>query len=328
MNSLNTRPPRIAVIIVTRNRKDLLKRSLQSLQNNLQSIAYLLIIDNSSSDGSQAMIKKEFPNAILIENSQNLGFGRANNLGLQYMRNQNLSTDWILFINDDAYFEDNSIQTLFRSLENKTSIKAAIPAVVHEDGRFQIGIGGSDLSLKSAFAYFFGFSHLFPSFLNGFFIHQNYFYNKRIIKEIDWASGVCLAVKSDVFKQISGFDEDFFMYSEDVALGEKIRRLGKIVYYPLAKVVHSQKKHTGNSTEGINTLWLTSLFKYFQKKNNLDSFSIKLLLLKLIFLGGLSLRQIFQGLNALLGNEEAKKKSKTFKAFNRHIRKSIFKPAS
>ena len=328
MNSLNTKPPRITVIIVTRNRKDLLKRSLLSLQNNLRSISYLLIIDNSSSDGSQAMIKKEFPNAILIENTQNLGFGRANNLGLQYMQNQNLSTDWILLLNDDAYFEDNSIQTLFESLENKTSIQAAIPAVVHEDGRFQIGIGGSDLSLKSAFFYFFGFSHLFPSIFHGFYFNQNYFFNKRIIKEIEWASGVCLAVKSDVFKRISGFDEDFFMYAEDVALGEKIRSLGKIVYFPLSKVVHSRKKHIGNSTKGVDTLWLTSLFKYFQKKNNLDSFSIKLILLKLIFLAGFSLRRIFHRLIALFGNAEAKKRSKSFKAFNRHIRKRLFKPAS
>jgi GT2 family glycosyltransferase len=197
--------------------------------------------------------------------------------------------------------------------------------VVLENGLLQTGIGGADLTLKTAFSYFFGLSLLFPFLVKGFFVHQKYFYKKRIIQEMDWASGVCLAVTSDVFQHIPGFPEDYFMYAEDVALGRSIRGLGKIIYYPLAKVRHTQGNQTAEDRGEIGTLWLESLFRYFKKKNNLDSSSFKLFLLKLIFLGGFSLRRIGYGLGSFFQKGRDREKARRLKSYSRYVFKNLFR---
>lgn len=325
MSITTQKKSKIVVIIVTRNRKRLLKRCLQSLEKHLDSSPVILVVDNASSDGTQDMIKRDYPEAVLIAQPSNLGFGKANNQGIQYIRARHFPADFFLFLNDDAYFEDNSIQSLFAYLEEEKTVKAAIPAVVFENAQYQTGIGGSDLSLKTAFVYFFGLSLLFPRLFKGFFTHQKYFSRKGIIQEMDWASGVCLAVKSDVFQNVPGFPEDYFMYAEDVALGERIRRWGKIIYFPMAKVIHTPKNQKADDNGEINTLWLASLFQYFKTKYDLDSFALRLFCLKLIFLGGFCLRWIGYGISSFFQKDRASAGARMNQGYCRYVFKNLFK---
>jgi len=137
------------------------------------------------------------------------------------------------------------------------------------------------------------------------------------VKELDWASGVCLAVRCEIFAKIKGLSESYFMYAEDVAFGRDLRSLGKIVYYPGAKVTHLKQLGEVGSASG---LWLDSLFQYYVSlKGNIKK--CRLFCLKLIFLAGFWMRWVYF---ALLRSTKFKNHKKMLQIYYRHIIKSIF----
>ena len=282
----------VAVIIVSWNRKNLLKRCLLSLNTHLRLSHTIIIIDNASADGTAEMVRSRFGDVLLIENDRNQGFSKAVNQGLAHLIQHHIPTDFVLLFNNDAYLEDDSIVDLFVHMERREDVRAAIPAVLGKENRFQTGIGGYDLSLKTAFSYFSGLSILFPTLFKGFFIHQNYFYRKKIVLEMDWISGVCMVLKTGVTGFISRLPEDFFMYAEDTAFGREIRKTGKIIYYPKAKVIHTHDGYEETEKPVDATLWLSSLFTYYGDKESPGSAAVKLFFLKLLFLGGFFMRWI------------------------------------
>ena len=126
----------------------------------------------------------------------------------------------------------------------------------------------------------------------GFFIHQDYFYRKKIILEMDWISGVCLVLKAGVMGSISQLPEDFFMYAEDTALCREIRRIGKIIYYPKARVIHTHDSYEKTERTINPSLWISSLFQYYWQNERPGPVDVKLFLLKSVFLGGFFMRWI------------------------------------
>jgi N-acetylglucosaminyl-diphospho-decaprenol L-rhamnosyltransferase len=276
---------KIIFIIVTWNRKQKLDQCLQSIQKYIVSRNRIIIVDNASSDGTKTMMQSRHPGAVLIENTENLGYGRANNIALNYIKKNHLKSGYIVFLNDDAALTDNSLESLIRFLDRRPAFQAAVPAVVHPSGAYQTGIGGYDLSAATVFNYAFFLSLLFPSAFKGFFIHQKYFVKKNLCCEVDWLSGVCLTAKSQAVLKTSGFPEDYFMYAEDIALGKKLRQTGKLIFYPGAQVVHWK-----GSDRKWNTSWLGSVLDYHETNN--PSIAERFLV-RFFFTGGFFLRYIF-----------------------------------
>lgn len=316
---------KILFIIVTWNRQEQINQCLQSLKTHCRSSHKILVIDNASDDGTPDMIKSQYPHVLLIENDKNIGFSRANNQGIKYALENNLSSAYTIFFNNDAYLLDDSIENLIGYLDQNENVKAAIPAVFLVNSYFQIGIGGYKLSLKSAFLYFSGFSILFPKKFKGIFFDQQYFFKRKIIVEVDWISGVCLVLKSSLLKAVLKFPEDFFMYAEDVALCHDIQKFGKLIYYPLARIQHARPEYTSENRKNIQTMWLQSLFSYYASLKKKRLRSLKLWLLKFIFLGGLFLRLVLYSIVPKL-----KKRSRTpgqtsnLKIYCVYILKSLF----
>jgi len=281
MNNRDENRFKILFIIVTWNRKDILERCLVSIAKHVRYPHRILVVDNASSDGTAAMVRSEYPGVILIENRENVGFSKANNQGIAYLRERDLRFDYVTFFNDDARFEDASLLSLIDYMDKNEEIKAGIPSVFTGQRKLQTGVGGYDLSIGSAFNYFFSLSILFPSQFKGFFIHQRYYRKKCIILELDWISGVCFVMRREMAVSLK-FEEQFFMYAEDIALCREIRQYGKIVYYPFARIFHQMKM---NSTSEGRTLWLDSLFRYY-KMHNVGKNQGKLWILKWIFVIG------------------------------------------
>ncbi len=285
MKSRFDSPCRLVFIIVTWNRKDKLRQCLDSLDEYIRAPHDILVVDNASSDGTSEMVETEYPEVLLLRNLKNAGFSRAANQGLDYLGRRNLQWDYAVFLNDDAAFRDESMQRLVDYLEKNPHVHAALPSVFVGTGRLQTGAGGYELSLLSAFYYFFGLSICFPPLFKGFFFHQPYYRKKGFILELDWISGVCLVLRGKTAERLR-FPEDYFMYAEDVALCRDIKKYGKIIYFPYAQVFHEQEK---NGSPFRSSLWLDSLFHYYRRHNRKKNRG-RLQLLKIIFLAGFLMR--------------------------------------
>ncbi|MFC2161468.1 glycosyltransferase family 2 protein [Acidobacteriota bacterium] len=316
---------KIQFIIVTWNRQDQLKECLHSLVSLCRSSHKILVVDNASDDGTLDMIKNQFPQVLLIENDKNMGFSKANNLGIKFVSENNINSKYTIFFNNDASLIDNSIENLIEYLDQNDEVKAAIPAVFLDEQIFQIGIGGYNLSLKTAFSYFFGFSILFPRKIKGIFFDQKYFFKKRLIVEVDWISGVCLVLRSELLKAHVKFPEDYFMYAEDVAFGQEIQKFGKLIYFPFTRIQHGRKDNTSEYRKNLQTMWIQSLFQHYFSMQNKHFRSLKLCIFKLIFLGGFFLRLVLYSIIPNLKKTKMQEQTPGLKIYCSYILKNLFR---
>jgi len=310
---------KILFIIVTWNRKNSLGQCLFSIKKYVPYPHKILVVDNASSDGTVDMLKSEYPNVLLIENRENLGFSKANNQGIMYLREHNIQIDYVIFFNDDAKIEDDSFRSLIDYMDKNHEVKACIPSVFIDRGKLQTGVGGYELSILSAFNYFFFLSIVFPSLFEGFFIHQKYYKNKGLISEVDWISGVCFVLRRDMAFLLK-FEEQFFMYAEDIALCREIKRYGKIVYFPFSRIFHQKKSYSSGEDRA---LWLDSLFRYYSMQNK-GKIPGKLWLLKMIFVFGFLLRVLGYGVITVFSKNKYSDKRKELLFYSRHIMSGFF----
>ncbi|MBR2361302.1 MAG: glycosyltransferase family 2 protein [Spirochaetaceae bacterium] len=220
----------VSVIIVNYNTKDLLRNCLESVFTQTQGIQFEVIVsDNGSEDGSQDMVRELFPQVILIENNANLGFGSANNRGLDHAQGK-----YIFYLNSDTVLLNNAVKIFFDYWENfpdKESLGAlganlldADMEVIHSYGTFP----GYRLSLVQLFSMLvsngmlslFQLLHVSPAFLaRG--IHRADFF----VGAVDYVTGADLFLLNDANAR---FDEDFFLYFEEADLQRRIAAQGKI----------------------------------------------------------------------------------------------------
>lgn len=218
----------LSVIIINYNGGDYLKRTLDSLEKDLVYFKYpaeILVVDNASTDNSLASIAGKYSQVEIISLSQNLGYARAANLGAKRSRGQ-----YLLFLNNDVEILPGLIEKLISFLLAHPDYAAVAPAVLNPDGSFQLSFG-SDLNFFSEF-----FLKFFAQKWYGFVYRYR---SHKLSRDVDWASGVALLVRREVFFQIGGFDERYFLYVEDADLGLRLRRAGyKIKYLAAAKIIH------------------------------------------------------------------------------------------
>jgi len=230
--------PKLIIIVVNWNRKALLSRCLHSLKIHLRFPYEVVVVDNGSTDGSPELLKKKFPEVKIIENKENVGFARANNQALNYLHNEGLKANYVLFLNNDVVLKDDSIQRLIDFMDEEPEVIASCPAVFITENLPQVGVGGFEPTLYHVFNYAFFLSRLCPPYFPSIFINQPYYLTRQRPVEVDWVSGVCLLSRFSLWDKVAGWPEISFMYAEDIALGKEIRKWGKIVYFPGAKVYH------------------------------------------------------------------------------------------
>lgn len=219
----------VSIIIVNYNTRDLLRDCLQSVYQHTQGIDFEVIVsDNGSEDGSQDMIRALFPDVILMENNANLGFGAANNRGLDVARGK-----YVFYLNSDTVLCNNGVKIFFDTWE-ATVDKEQIGAmganlldkemeVIHSYGEF----AGYTLSFKQLMSMLvsnsilsvFHLLHISPSFLARGIHHTDFF-----VGEVDYVTGADLFMLND---SNARFDEDFFLYFEEADLQRRLAALGK-----------------------------------------------------------------------------------------------------
>ena len=186
----------------------------------------VIVVDNASADGSQDLVKTEFPKVNLIEKGENIGFGRANNVGIDHS-----SGDLILFLNSDAYVRPGAINKLIEVFTDP-QIVAAGPKLLNIDGTLQESVAGP-LTLTNVLLEQLYLDTIARKVNKGYW-RTNHVQNQPIT-EVDQVMGACMVMRSSLKLR---FDERFFLYCEDTELCQRIAEKGKIVYVRDAEVTH------------------------------------------------------------------------------------------
>lgn len=214
----------LSIIIVNYNGLKYLDECLKSLLQNLEGIIFeVIIIDNNSEDESCEYIKNSFPFVKLIASKINYGFGKGNNEAVKTAKG-----DYLLLINNDTIVLDQLKPVLnFIKLDKKIGVVGINMRNANND---YIPAAGNFPTYRSMFQ-FQKLLDLGEEFKTGLFTKDYY--------EVDWLSGSFLLLSKDTFSRIEGFDQDYFMYVEDVDFCKKIANLGlKRVYMSKPRYIH------------------------------------------------------------------------------------------
>lgn len=259
MNVLNKseEKPEVSVIFVNYNDKVYLKECLSSLEESaLHFRLELIVVDNNSSDGSQEFIRSHFPRVKLICNSENKGFAKASNQGIRESQG-----DFLLFLNTDTIVSSEALSLLLQEIKANPQVGAVGPALLKGENQHQVSFGrrvsfGSEFLQKS----------LFNPYYKLMLKHS------RKKKEVGWLSAACLLAKKDVLEEVYMFDENFFLYFEDIDLCLRIREKGwKLVYIPQAEVFHKGGATTSSLVVSSRHEYRKSQLYFYQKHNSRGS---------------------------------------------------------
>ena len=222
---------KIAVVILNWNGEALLERFLPSVMDHSNG-ADIYVVDNASTDGSVDFLTQHYPSIGVIQNTSNDGFAKGYNDGLK-----NIEADIFCLLNSDVEVTPNwlaPIKKAFESLPEASIIQPKILDLKQKDHFEYAGAAGGYIDMLG---YPFCRGRIFQSIEK-----DEGQYND--IKEVFWATGACMFIKSEVFKSLNGFDEDYFAHQEEIDLCWRAKNAGHKVYYVGKSTVY----HLGGST--------------------------------------------------------------------------------
>jgi N-acetylglucosaminyl-diphospho-decaprenol L-rhamnosyltransferase len=220
----------------------------------------LLVVDNASTDGSAAMVRHEFPEAILFANDDNAGFARANNQAFLHANGS-----YVLLLNPDTVVSQGALSKLLEILRGRPDAAAIGCRMVDGTGALLRWTGGDAPTLGTIASHFLFLGRLFPN--NRFF--RSIYLNGDPTTDLDvgWVSGACMLLRRDALG-VSIFDERFFMYGEDIDLCLRLRTMSwKIVYSPRATIVHYDGSSLKRQSAGVDLNKLRNLRHIFAARH-------------------------------------------------------------
>ena len=249
----------VSIVIVNYNTKDLLKQCIESVFAKTQDLIYeIIVVDNASSDGSQQMLKEVFPEVILVESPENLGFGRANNIGFDYAKGRN-----IFLLNSDTILLNNAVKILSDYLDDnpKTGIcggnlydekeqplhsfRRSLPSLL-----FELSVLLGDILFKIIYGK-----------------NQEFNYTNKPLK-VAYITGADMMINASVLSIAGKFDPDFFMYFEESELSWRVKKAGFSIYsVPSARIIHLESKSFSDNYKKIK-MQLNSRSLYYKKTHS------------------------------------------------------------
>ena len=222
-NSLDTD---VSVILVCWNNKSYLEQCLESIFDNPPRCnTDIVVVDNGSTDGSQAMLSERFPSVKIIQNQENVGLGRASNQGIQATRGR-----YVLLLNNDTIMSEDSIDAMSRCLDDDVTVGAVGGTLLN-----------SDLTVQSCY-------NRFPTLLEEFLIATRIGEAlwpgypaavKSDTRLVDWMSSACLMLRRASLDEVGLLDEEYFIYGDEADLQYRLHRAGwRRVHLHDVKIVH------------------------------------------------------------------------------------------
>ncbi|MBZ0286394.1 MAG: glycosyltransferase family 2 protein [Anaerolineae bacterium] len=264
----------LSIIIVNWNTRDLTAKCIADVQTTVKQIAYeIIVVDNHSSDGSQDMLRTQFPDVKLIANPDNVGFARANNQGMKISEGR-----YILLLNSDAFVKADTIDRMVAFMDEHPEAGMAGCKLLYEDGRLQASCATFP-TLATEFYIALGLDKLFPkSKIFGKYLMTDWDYST--MREVDVIMGAFMLARKNVIDTVGMMDESFFMYSEEVDWCYRFKVAGwKILFTPEVECVHIW----GGSSRAVKVETLIRLYRarvqFFRKHyGRLAAFLYKLIL--------------------------------------------------
>lgn len=269
----------ISVIIVNYNVTTEVDECLASLLKYGKDLDLeIIVIDNNSPDRSIENLKQKYPEINFQFMKENLGYSKANNLGVQLSR-----FDYILLLNPDTVLIEDFITPIIRFAENNNSTGACGPMLLYKDHRYQYS-NGFRIGYFYEAAEAFMFINYYRKFLK--WIYRKH-YSEKIPFEVNWMSGACLLMKKEIFSKVGGFNTEYFMNYEDIDLCKRIDEIGyRNYYFPGLHCIHLDQTSQKRDYERFTFSRYTSRLIY--AKNNYNIF--KKNVIRLIHVLGLIFR--------------------------------------
>lgn len=293
---------KLAIVIVNYNTRDLLATCLHSVYASRIDHAYhVIVVDNVSGDNSAEMVAAKFPQATLVKSDRNGGFGYANNLGLRWLAAQkefpNAGTgggfikakgpangtqpryelplagnspyeypaDYVLFLNPDTVLPKDALQVTVGFMEEHDEAGVVGPKVVKLDGSLDLACRRSFPTPMSSLFKLTGLSKIFPKSKLAARYNLTYLSDDETA-EVDSVMGAYMLVSTRALSAAGLYDEDFFMYGEDLDLAYRIKvRNFKVYYYPAVEVLHHKGASSRKQSERSIREFYRAMSIFYQK---------------------------------------------------------------
>lgn len=233
--------PIVSILIVNWNSKDLLRECLLSIRRTCADLTLqIVVVDGGSFDGCAEMLACNFPEVDFVQSKENIGFGRANNLGLTRVQGEA-----VLVLNPDTEMESGALQTLLQELRRRPDAGIVSPRLLNTDRTLQTSVHALPRPVRQALDSEFLRRTLSPYSL---WAPPSDFAPPESVA-VEAVPGTCMLMWTKTFRDVGAFTPAYFMYAEDMDLCFKILRAGlKIYHVPAAEIVH----HGGasSSTQG------------------------------------------------------------------------------
>ena len=236
----------ISLSIVTYNNEAIIEKTIEILISHLENkLSYVLfVIDNNSKDDTVKKVQSCNGNIVLIRNNKNLGFGAGHNIILD-----KIDSKYHIVINPDITIVNDVISEMYEYMENNKEIGLLTQLVKHPDGDIQYlckrNPTVTDLFIRLVLP-------------NNFKKRQDYFtmketgYDKPF--EVEYATGCFMFFRTEIFKQLKGFDEHIFLYLEDADITRRVNQISKTIFYPYNYVIHDWQQ---GAHKNFKLMWFT-----------------------------------------------------------------------
>ncbi len=225
----------VSIIIVNWNAQHLLPRCLDAVHREMLASGLsceTIIVDNDSSDGSVALVRREYPWVQVIETGTNGGMAAGNNAGMLAAEGRNL-----LLLNSDAFLQPGSLNAMVAAIEESADIGMVSPQLLNDDGSVQRSVRGFPTLWRIATEFLYlrklaPRTRLFNAYYCGSFAHDH-------STDVEWVMGACMMVGRDAIDQVGLMNEAYFMYAEEVDWQYRMHEAGlRVRFDPAAEVVH------------------------------------------------------------------------------------------
>lgn len=264
-------PPAVNLshIIVNYHNSDVLRKCIESIYGTVKNLEYeIIVVDNSCGDNGIPGLKKSFPDVRFIENAENVGFAQANNQAARLARGEIL-----LFLNPDIELTEGAVNNMAAGLGLDPSIAILGPKVLNADGSLQYSCRSFPTIWTGLFNRYSLMTRFFPENRHSArYLMTDFDHNSA--KEVDWLSGCCMMTPRSMFFKIGLFDENYFLFNEDVDLCKSAKTNGcKVVYYPSAVVYHHITSSNRRLPPGIIIKRHLGMIYYCRKHHRASIFS-------------------------------------------------------
>jgi len=263
----------VSIIIVSYKVMHYIEQCIDSVRRSVPD-AQIIVVDNNSGDGSVEYIESRCPGVRVIANTDNLGFGKANNLALELVE-----TPYVLFLNPDTVVGEDTIPACIAHMESHPETGAIGVSMQYGNGRFALESRRSIPTPYVSFCHMTGLGRLFPRSRKLARYHLTYLDNSAECP-IEVVSGAYMFARTDLVKRLGGFDPDFFMYGEDIDLSYRILKAGYSNRYLPVPIVHYKGESTVKTTYHYAKVFYDAMLifygKHFHDRNRLFPFVVRM----------------------------------------------------